>query len=363
MVNEVNKIAADTLAREHALHLPGVGSLVVERRPAERITSRRMRRAYLAVTFTSQQRGVSLVARIAAAADVDVARAQDIYDRWLAKCGDGASLAIEGVGRLDRKSFIVEPTFDRMLNPAGRGEVAIGRYSRHVFGAVVAGICIAVLAVTLGIGLYYTGFGDMVADLGGIFSRPEDERAVVAAVADNAAAGTDAAADAEPAVSGAASDTAGEHSGATGEQPASSAEAAAPAVPQAATTIQTATTVQPSHAGQTAQTTAAQPSHDGQTTAAQTRQPATVAEAPAADTVGRLTSGCSYVVLGVYSTPENALRAVAAARAKYGVEGGGAFVYGPKYLAALYFDMDRGRCAEYARSATQFSDLWIYTAR
>lgn len=341
MVNEVNKIAADTLAREHALHLPGVGSLVVERRPAERITSRRMRRAYLAVTFTSQQRGVSLVARIAAVAGVDVARAQDIYDRWLAKCGGGQTLAIEGIGRLDRKSFIADGDFDRLLNPAGRGEVAVGRYSRHIFGAIVSGICIAVLAVTLGIGLYYTGFGDMVADLGGIFSRPASETAAAefAAVADNvpAAAGLpDGAADEVP-----AADTreAADADGRVDTVPGVESERpAAEQLPQSSQTEQTE-----------------QPVRDA--------RPAAVVESPADGAVGRLTSGCSYVVLGVFSSPENAVRAVAEARAKHGVEGGGAFVYGPKYLAALYFDMDRERCAEYARSATQFSDLWIYTAR
>ncbi|MDE6778983.1 MAG: hypothetical protein K2J51_05915 [Alistipes sp.] len=338
MVTEVNKIAADALAREHALHLPGVGSLVVERRPAERLSSRRMRRAYLAVTFTSQQRGVSLVARIAAVAAVDIARAQDIYDRWLAKCGGGPTLVIEGVGRLDRKSFLVEEVFDRVLNPAGRGEVAVGRYSRHIFGAVVAGVCIAVLAVTLGIGLYYTGFGDMMADMSGIFSRTERVRSAAgeAIVADNgpAAAGLpDGAADEMP-----AADT---KEAADADKRVDTVPGGEPERPAAEQLPQSSQTEQP----------------------VRDVRPAAVAESQAEDAVGRLSSGCSYVVLGVFSTPENAVRAVAEARAKHGVEGGGAFVYGPKYLAALYFDMDRERCAEYARSATQFSDLWIYTAR
>lgn len=379
MVNEVNKIAADVLAREHALHLPGVGSLVVERCPAERITSRRMRRAYLAVAFTSQQRGVSLVARIAAVADIDVTRAQDIYDRWLAKCGDGTTLAIDGIGRLDRKSFIVDGSFDRLLNPAGRGEVAVGRYSRHIFGAVVSGICIAVLAVTSGIGLYYTGLGDIVSDLGEMFRRPERHDVKTEVVADNtpADAGEPADAAAEPdAGTVAAAEEPAAESVAEGQTASeSAAPAAQPAVksaenpagkPAAAQPVQPAKSVQPVQQSSAARpdkpvSQPAQPAQPAQSV--QPAQPsATSVETPSADAVGRLTSGCSYVVLGVYSTPENALRAVADAR-KRGAEDSAAFVYGPKYLVALYFDMERERCAGYARSATQFSDLWIYTAR
>jgi len=337
MVNEINKIVADMLAREEAVHLPGIGSLVVEHRPAEMISPRRLRRACRVVEFTSRQQGRSLVGGIASAADIDVAQAQDAYERWLSKCYDGTVLAIGGVGRLDRKSFVAEEGFDRLLNPAGRGEQAVGRYGRHILGAAVSGIAIAVLAVAVGAGLYYTGFCEMTADLGRIFS-PAERTAGTENAAGSVRSFDAALADSEPAA----------------------VETESPAEPSSAAADAANSGVRPVEAD--AESSSAARADAGPAGVAPGPS-ADAVHAPGAESVGRLASGCSYVVLGVFSTPENALRAMAEAREKGGADGGGAFVYGSKYMAAIYFDTDRARCAEYIRSAGQFRDLWIYTAR
>lgn len=85
MVNEINRLVGDLLAEGGEVFLPGVGSLYTERRGARRISRRSVLPPSRAVSFTSQERGVSLVAEISGAVQCDAAEAQDVYDRWLAR--------------------------------------------------------------------------------------------------------------------------------------------------------------------------------------------------------------------------------------------------------------------------------------
>ena len=124
MVNEINRLVGDLLAGGGEVFLPGVGSLYTERRGARRISRRSVLPPSRAVSFTSQERGVSLVAEISGAVQCDAAEAQDVYDRWLARTLENGVLTIEGVGVLKLKHFTPDAAFDRRLNPQGREPVS-----------------------------------------------------------------------------------------------------------------------------------------------------------------------------------------------------------------------------------------------
>ncbi|MCH5334817.1 MAG: hypothetical protein J1D86_03310 [Alistipes sp.] len=311
MVGEVNKIIGDVLAIEGAVHLPGTGSLYVEPHAAERVSSRRIRRSYKSVEFTSQQRGRSIADVLAEYCDGDGVRAAEIYEHWRSKCFDGRTLKIEGVGSLDRKSFAMDEAFDRMLNPAGRGEAVLRRRSGGgIWLYVLIAPVIAALAVGAGVLLFRSGVFDRTPGLVAGASRLLDA--------------------AEPVRGGAAESTAPAAEAGTEE----AREAAAAEVREPSEGV----------------------SEDGEDV-----RPAKPQQSLPADEVNRLSSGRSYVVLGVFSTPENALRAVASARAE-GAEQCAAFAYGPKYMVALTSDDSRQRCEEFMRSSS-YENLWIYTAR
>ena len=149
MVNEINRLVGDLLAGGGEVFLPGVGSLYTERRGARRISRRSVLPPSRAVSFTSQERGVSLVAEISGAVQCDAAEAQDVYDRWLARTLENGVLTIEGVGVLKLKHFTPDAAFDRRLNPQGREPVRI-KPARKFDWALWIGIAAILVALSFG---------------------------------------------------------------------------------------------------------------------------------------------------------------------------------------------------------------------
>ena len=187
MVNEINRLVGDLLAEGGEVFLPGVGSLYTERRGARRISRRSVLPPSRAVSFTSQERGVSLVAEISGAVQCDAAEAQDVYDRWLARTLENGVLTIEGVGVLKLKHFTPDAAFDRRLNPQGREPVRI-KPARKFDWALWIGI--AAILVALGFGGYeflklYDEGPEEIAQTTGI---PGPETTAGAATADSSAA-------------------------------------------------------------------------------------------------------------------------------------------------------------------------------
>ncbi|MEG2365368.1 MAG: hypothetical protein RSB29_01305 [Alistipes sp.] len=131
MVDEVNKIVYNLLVAEHALSIPSVGSLRVERQPAKRISKSRIVPPYYTVVYTSQTVGILLPDAIAAAAGCDAAAAQDACYRWLSHVRQGEVLVIDRVGVLRQKSFAVEASFDKILNPQGHKPMTIRTTENH----------------------------------------------------------------------------------------------------------------------------------------------------------------------------------------------------------------------------------------
>ena len=323
MVNEFNKLVADTLATEGAVHLPGVGSLVVERRAAERISSRRLHRAYNAVIFTGDVCGRPVTDVVAEVCDTDAAGSKEIYERWKSKVTADGVMTIDGVGRIGRERFVVDESFDRLLNPKGDRTVELVRYRKSDawiwWIAAVAVVAAAVCA------LCFTGLYERRDEIAGNVASWFAPKAKSATPEHVAAEMT-------------AAEQIDEEPSAADEEPAGS-------------------TVQES-----ASAAAAEGVADGAAeNTAENQKPQTPTPA-ASEGVGRLTSGRSYVVCGVFSTPENALRAVAELRAM-GMSGSSAFVFGARYMVALYSSDDAAECSAFMRNTKGFDDLWLYKAR
>lgn len=337
MVDQVNRLAGNLLAAGGELYLPGVGSLCVRFRGARRLSARLVEPPSREVVFTSQQRGVSLVDEIARVlrdaapaetpcSDTDgtpvsssasvvssapvapqreqaqvASQARDIYDRWLSRTQQDGVLTIEGVGVLKFKNFTPDEAFDRRINPQGHAPVRIHR-PRRFDGVMWIGIAAIVFVVAFTAYWWLGNRRDAVA--GRSASEPVTlVAAAPAATEHSAAAGT---ASAVSGAEGAAQDAA----------PALRAEAPADTAPAA----------------------------DGE---------------PA-----RLVSGRRYVVLGVFSTPENAARAAQLAREKEGSFRCGVYRFGAKFMVSPFESEDAEACTLFIRAhAETFPGMWTYTAR
>ena len=355
MVDQVNRLAGNLLAAGGELYLPGVGSLCVRFRGARRLSARLVEPPSREVVFTSQQRGVSLVDEIARVlrdaapaetpcSDTDgtpvsssasvvssapvapqreqaqvASQARDIYDRWLSRTQQDGVLTIEGVGVLKFKNFTPDEAFDRRINPQGHAPVRIHR-PRRFDGAMWIGIAAIVFVVA------FTAYWWL----------------------DNRHAAPTVTTGSESVTLVAAAPAATEHSAA--------AEASADGVGADSVT-------DPAAAG----TASAVSGAEG---AAQDAAPALRAEAPA-DTApaadgepARLVSGRRYVVLGVFSTPENAARAAQLAREKEGSFRCGVYRFGAKFMVSPFESEDAEACTLFIRAhAETFPGMWTYTAR
>ena len=112
------------------------------------------------------------------------------------------------------------------------------------------------------------------------------------------------------------------------------------------------------------------PAAAGVESAAQNAAPVLRTEAPAGTDPtadgepARLVSGRRYVVLGVFSTPENAARAAQLARDKEGSFRCGVYRFGAKFMVSPFESEDAEACTLFIRAhAETFPGMWTYTAR
>lgn len=356
MVDQVNRLAGNLLAAGGELYLPGVGSLCVRFRGARRLSARLVEPPSREVVFTSQQRGVSLVDEIArvlrdaapaetprsdtdgtpSASSASVAssapvsssapvapqreqaqvasQARDIYDRWLSRTQQDGVLTIEGVGVLKFKNFTPDEAFDRRINPQGHAPVRIHR-PRRFDGAMWIGIAAIVFVVAFTAYWWLGNRRDAVAEPVTLVAAPPAATEHSAA-AEASADGVGADSVTDPAAAGTAPAAAGVESAAQNAAPVLRTEAPAGTDPTA----------------------------DGE---------------PA-----RLVSGRRYVVLGVYSTPENAARAARLALEKDGSFRCGVYRFGAKFMVSPFESEDAEACTLFIRAhAETFPGMWTYTAR
>ena len=78
----------------------------------------------------------------------------------------------------------------------------------------------------------------------------------------------------------------------------------------------------------------------------------------------QMTSGWSYVVLGVFSSLENAQRAVVQAAEIDGTLRCGIYRFGQKWMVSPFESDDAEACNLFRRAhAERFPDMWLYRAR
>lgn len=317
MTEQVGRLVGNLLAGGGEVFLPGVGSLYTERRPAQRIDRRTVLPPYRVVSFTSQQRGTSLVDEIArvmresgeaSEAGDPQAAAQEVYDRWLARAQETNLLTVEGVGVLAFKNFTPDEAFERRLNPQGREPVKIPAPRRFDWALWlgVAAIAVALIYGGREFVMLYSADPDTVVS-----------EVVTAESAGSLAGGSVGASDTLAGVTQ-------PELPATGELPqsAGAASASVPAKPKPAEV------------------------------SAESLEPMD------------LLSGRNYVVLGVFSTVENAGRALREIVDKEPAFRCRIYRFGEKFMVSPFSSDNAEPCAQFiAIHGELFPGMWTYTAR
>lgn len=160
MINQVNNIIFNLIVSGRGVWLPDIAALRIVRRPAQPgASSRTVLPPRLSVDFTSHREGVSLVDEIARVASVDESAARDIYDRWIDKTLSEGVLTIEGIGVLRGKSFVADEALVALLNADTGGAVQVVRRRGSGRRRFVA-VAVFVLAAVAGAIIYMYGLGD-----------------------------------------------------------------------------------------------------------------------------------------------------------------------------------------------------------
>lgn len=353
MVEQVNRLVGNLLAANSVVWLPDVGTLRVERQAARRLSRREVQPPVRLVNFSSQRSGESLVDAIARAARCDQATAEDIYARWLSRVRTENGVVMEGVGELKFKNFTPDEAFDRRLNPQGRRPMRV-HTPRRLDWSVWVGLVAAVLAVgglVYQFGLERNPLDEPEAEFVEVSEPAAGEALAAGSAVEDAAAG-------EGGVVATGNDAAAATGNAAGTIAAGApADAAAKGAPTGAPAPRSAEAANPSASAPatSAPSAAAQPS--AQLAAAP--KPA----APAGEPL-RMTSKRHYVVLGVYSTLENAERAAALAAKKEPAMRCTVYRFGGKFMVSPFESDDVEASRQFMRAGrSAFPEMWVYSAK
>lgn len=302
MVAEVNRLLMNLFAAGESVAFPSVGTLVPVKRPARRISKRQLLPPLREIDFKSDLVGKTLAERLVVAAHCTQEQAEEIYGRWLGHTFKEGVLTLEGIGVLQHKSFKLDPAFDQRLNPQGCQPIALRVRRRGVDWAIWLGVVAVVAAVAIGLYAYN--------ELKGTVKMPWEK------VRTTEVAATPVA----PIV----------------EAPA----------PQVATPAPDPAIESPKPAP----------------TPAPAPKPVPVAQ-PRTEGVQPLQSGHFYVVLGVFSTEENALRATTKAVGE-GLTATTIYRFGQKFMVSPFTAADSESCAAFRRTqGSAYPDMWVYKAR
>lgn len=352
MVEQVNRLVGNLLAANSVVWLPDVGTLRVERQAARRLSRREVQPPVRLVNFSSQRSGESLVDAIARAARCDQATAEDIYARWLSRVRTENGVVMEGVGELKFKNFTPDEAFDRRLNPQGRKPMRV-HMPRRLDWSVWVGLVAAVLAVgglVYQFGLERNPLDEPEAEFVGASGPAAGEALAAGSVAEDAAAGEGGVV--------AGNDAAAATGNAAGTNAAvAPADAAVKGAPTGAPAPRPAEAANPS---------ASVPAAPAQSAAAQPAAQAATAPKPAAPAGEplRMTSKRHYVVLGVYSTLENAERAAALAAKKEPAMRCTVYRFGGKFMVSPFESDDVEASRQFMRAGrSAFPEMWVYSAK
>lgn len=306
MVGEVNKIIYNMLVSGRGVHLPDIGTLYIERQAARKISADKLLSPRNVVTFQSGDAAPSLVSEIVKVAGCSNEQAADIYQRWCAKTREGNNITIAGVGVLNHKSFVMESEFASAINPKGVKTIVIRRRSNKWLYALCA-VCVLIALGFFGYIMFGGGQGVDTKGVGGDVQSATISSAYKSSSDESAAQPADSVANAD-AVSTNALD---------------SNDAAT------STTTSTTTSTQPTQAAQAEPVSSSEYQY--------------------------------YVVMGIFSTEQNAQRAIEQAESRINDLNCKVLPFKDKYMVTLYGSDKLGDCNAFANSYRDiYADLWVY---
>ena len=154
MKHEIDKLIANILLDEGEVSLPGVGTLILVRHAAQRLSSKLLQLPYRELRFTKEERGIPFAAYIERVAGVPIERAEDIYDEYVAQSLREGVFTIEGLCTIKNGSVQTFPEFEAMVNQEPRRTVQINPRTNY-FVYVIASLCM-VFAIGIAAYIFYT---------------------------------------------------------------------------------------------------------------------------------------------------------------------------------------------------------------
>lgn len=300
MVNDsITQLLFNALAQRQTVVLPGIGSLRFKR-IAAKLEGSTLTPPRNMFRYSSREEGRSLLDMLISAAGCSHEEGEEAYRRWLRRIKQGHSIVIEGVGRIEEDFFKPSDELEQLLNPVASAPLTIKR-RRSWRGVWITLAAVAVIGVA-GAAWWY------------VQMQPTSTPAVVAQKVEKPK--TEVVKIAEKIDSVVAEQVAPE------------------VVPEVATEV---TPVQKESA------------------------PAS-APASASTEIGEMTSGMSYVVMGVFSTEENARKYVTQLAKRAPEIGCRIYRFqGAKFMVSGFESADGAAATTFIREhRTQFPDLWAY---
>ncbi|MBQ8471254.1 MAG: SPOR domain-containing protein [Alistipes sp.] len=316
MVEEVNRLIGNLLAAGESVVLPEVGTLQPVKRAAQRLTKKLLLPPSRDIAFTAEVQGVTLPQRLAEAARCPQEQAEEIYGRWLEHTRTEEGVTLVGIGAVKGGKFSMEEAFDKRLNPQGHKPLTVRK--KRGFDWMMA---FGVLAILVAGGIAYYGYT--------LYAGGEPHESVEQPVAV-----------ASPSESTEVEAT----------------ESATPTEEVAEVAVAPAAAVAEKGASASAMTPSA--------VVAEPAEPIKPTEPEPNPSVMAMVSGRYYVVLGVFSTVENAERAGMQAAEKDGTLRCGIFRFGSKWMVSPFESDDPEACTLFRKAhVDHFPEMWVYKAR
>lgn len=310
MTAQIDNLIFNILADGHDLYLPDVGSLIVRRNGAVRISSGRLVPPFTDIVFSCELRGEVLTDIIAAKANVSQERATEIYRQWLQHASVNGNVIIGGVGEIRNEKFITDQNFEDMANPEGRTEIRINPVTNYMLLSFAV-LCIVFAVGVAGYILYSEQVFSVQMGKGDLPQNVAVERVDAVPVETVAAVGEELVAAAET------------------EQPSQISGTEPVAEPEK-----------------------------------------TVASEPVAaglNGVLPMTAGYSYAVWGVYVEFVNAEDGMKRVNSRFEDIHSRIYRYGDRYMVALYECPTRSECVRIVENLKErsrsFGEVWVYTSR
>ena len=296
--DNITQLLFNALAQRQTVVLLGIGSLRF-RRVAAKLEGSTLTPPRNMFRFSSREEGRSLLDMLVDEAGCTREEGEEAYRRWLHRIKQGHSVVIEGVGRIEDDFFTPSEELERLLNPTSDAPVVLRRH-RSLRGLWIGLAAVALVAVAGGAWWYVN-----------MHSAPAPTRAAQ-----------------------------------TTEKPVAE-------VVETADSVATESVVEG----------AAEPVEEVVSVAESAQSPAPENRpAPATTEIGEMTSGMSYVVVGVFSTEANARKFIEQMARRAPEMACRAYKFqGSKFMVSGFESADGAEASAFIRDhRAQFPDLWAY---